>query len=61
MNCAQCNKGFTCGCQKTKAENGRIVHKTCLKDYNTVNGIKILVATDNLTKQVQKAKQNLNK
>jgi hypothetical protein len=33
MNCKQCNKGFTCGCQKTKASDGSTVHKTCLKEY----------------------------
>ncbi len=33
MNCKECNKGFTCGCQKTKASDGTIVHKTCLKTY----------------------------
>jgi hypothetical protein len=33
MNCKHCNKGFTCGCQKTKASDGTIVHKTCLKEY----------------------------
>jgi len=31
--CKHCNKSFSCGCQKTKASNGVIVHKTCLKQY----------------------------
>jgi hypothetical protein len=33
MNCKQCNKGFSCGCQKTTAPDGSVVHKTCLTDY----------------------------
>lgn len=33
MNCVKCNKSFSCGCQKTKASNGAIVHKTCLTEY----------------------------
>ena len=33
MNCKQCNKSFSCGCQKTKAFDGSIVHKTCVKAY----------------------------
>jgi hypothetical protein len=33
MICKKCNKAFTCGCQKTKAADGSIVHKTCLKEY----------------------------
>jgi hypothetical protein len=61
MNCAKCNKGFTCGCQKTKAADGKIVHKTCLKDYNTANGGVVYGSTDSFTRQVQKAKENLNK
>ena len=60
MNCAKCNKGFTCGCQKTKAADGKIVHKTCLKDYNTANGGVVYGSTDSFTRQVQKAKENLN-
>ena len=60
MNCAKCNKGFTCGCQKTKAADGKIVHKTCLKDYNTANGGIVYGSTDSFTRQVQKAKENLN-
>ncbi len=61
MKCTHCNKGFSCGCQKTKGANGRIVHKACLKEYNAVNGVKVSKATDNLTRQVQRAKQNLNR
>tara|TARA_R110000851_G_scaffold96345_8_gene209128 strand:+ start:6065 stop:6250 length:186 start_codon:yes stop_codon:yes gene_type:complete len=61
MNCTHCNKGFSCGCQKTKAANGRIVHKGCLKEYNAANGVKVSKATDSLTRQVQRAKQNLNR
>ncbi len=35
MACKNCNKGFSCGCQKTKANDGSTVHKTCLKAYNS--------------------------
>lgn len=33
MNCKECNQNFTCGCQKTTASDGSVVHKTCLTDY----------------------------
>lgn len=32
MNCKYCNKGFSCGCQKTTI-NGVLLHKTCVKNY----------------------------
>jgi len=35
MKCARCNKSFTCGCQKTKAPDGSIVHKSCLRKTST--------------------------
>tara|TARA_B100000963_G_C22515448_1_gene620430 strand:+ start:167 stop:355 length:189 start_codon:yes stop_codon:yes gene_type:complete len=35
--CKQCNKGFSCGCQKTKAKDGSIVHKSCLTAYENKN------------------------
>ena len=28
-NCAQCNKVFTCGCQKAQLSNGTVVCKQC--------------------------------
>jgi hypothetical protein len=31
--CTHCNKPFSCGCQKTKATDGQIVHKTCRGEY----------------------------
>jgi hypothetical protein len=34
MNCVQCNKPFTCGCQKHLVGNGVIIHKTCINEYN---------------------------
>ena len=34
MNCIQCNKPFTCGCQKHSVGNGVTIHKTCANDYN---------------------------
>ena len=57
MNCAQCNKGFTCGCQKTKATDGKTVHKTCLTAYNN----KSSNTSNPLTKTLNLAKQNLAK
>jgi len=57
MNCAQCNKGFTCGCQKTKAADGKTVHKTCLTTYSN----KSSNISNPLTKTLNLAKQNLSK
>ena len=36
VNCAYCNGRFTCGCQKTKDEDGRTVHKNCVNKANTI-------------------------
>ena len=36
VNCAYCNGKFTCGCQKTKDEDGRTVHKNCVNKANTI-------------------------
>lgn len=33
MNCANCNKPFTCGCQKRTASNGIVVCSTCIAAY----------------------------
>jgi len=57
MKCAHCSKGFSCGCQKTKAANGVTVHKTCVSEYNS----KINVSKNNLTKTLNKAKSNLKR
>ena len=38
MNCVHCGKKFTCGCQKAKAADGKVVHKTCVATYNAKNG-----------------------
>lgn len=57
MKCASCNKGFSCGCQKTKAKDGKTVHKSCLTNYNS----KINVSTNKLTNTINKAKANLIK
>ena len=27
--CTHCGKAFSCGCQKTKDKNGKLVHKKC--------------------------------
>tara|TARA_B100001939_G_scaffold170516_1_gene147032 strand:- start:194 stop:367 length:174 start_codon:yes stop_codon:yes gene_type:complete len=57
MKCANCNKGFSCGCQKTKARDGSTVHKSCLTIYNG----KTNVSTNKLTNTINKAKANLLK
>jgi hypothetical protein len=55
MNCPSCNKGFSCGCQKTKAKDGKTVHKTCLTEYNS----KINTSSNSLTNTLSIAKSNL--
>jgi hypothetical protein len=57
MNCAHCNKGFTCGCQKTKAADNKTVHKTCLTVYNTKANVK----SDPLTEKLNMARLNLSR
>ncbi len=54
MKCVHCGKGFSCGCQKAKAKDGKTVHKSCLTAYNgTVN-----VSTNKLTRTLERAKRN---
>ena len=36
VNCNYCNGRFTCGCQKTKDEDGNTVHKNCVNKANTI-------------------------
>ena len=57
MNCVNCNKGFTCGCQKTKAKDGKTVHKACLTAYNGKFNLK----SDPLTKKLNMAKANITR
>jgi hypothetical protein len=33
-NCSFCGKVFTCGCQKTRDDAGRTVHKNCVNNAN---------------------------
>ncbi len=33
MNCVNCNKGFSCGCQKMTVD-GVTIHKTCQNEWN---------------------------
>jgi len=61
MKCAHCKKGFTCGCQKTKAPDGATVHKTCLSLYKAKNKIVTVNKGSNLTRTIEKAKQNLSR
>jgi hypothetical protein len=36
VNCAFCGGRFTCGCQKTKDDAGRTVHKNCVNEANVL-------------------------
>lgn len=33
MSCANCNKVFTCGCQKTFDDQGVAICKTCVSEW----------------------------
>lgn len=60
MTCKHCNRGFTCGCQKTKANDGNTVHKTCVKVYNgtTPNTKKHYPpVADNLTRKINASRR----
>ena len=37
MSCIQCNKPFTCGCQKHPVGDGKNIHKTCATEYNKLH------------------------
>jgi hypothetical protein len=56
MACKECSKGFSCGCQKAKAKDGSIVHKTCLTTYNNKIGAS---NSDPLTKKLNNARNNI--
>ena len=58
MKCSYCNKGFSCGCQKTRAANGKTVHKQCLGRYNMSTKNKP-VNSDSLTSSINKARSNI--
>jgi hypothetical protein len=53
MACIHCKKGFSCGCQKTKAGDGSTVHKACLATYNAKLK-KSNVSKDKITKLLDK-------
>ena len=57
MKCAHCSKGFSCGCQKTKAKDGKTIHKSCVSAYNSG----ISVPADKLTRTLERAKRQLRK
>lgn len=62
MTCKNCNKAFTCGCQKRKAADGSNVHATCLTEYNNKIGNNPVAAPkDNFTRTFQRASRNLKK
>jgi len=52
MNCSHCSKPFTCGCQKHVVNNGVIVHKTCLTEYNSSSNVKAPPKQSNLELQL---------
>jgi len=60
MTCKQCNKGFTCGCQKTTANDGSVVHKTCLTQYQAKIS-NVYPKTDSLTDKINTAYTNITK
>jgi len=59
MTCKNCNKAFTCGCQKAKAADGSNVHKTCLSEYNNKIGGNV-TPSNSLTKTIQQARRKTN-
>lgn len=59
MSCKHCKKGFSCGCQKTKATDGSVVHKSCLTNYNN-SLTKTASVRDPLTKQLTQAANNIS-
>jgi hypothetical protein len=54
MNCSQCNKPFTCGCQKHSVGNGVIIHKTCVNAYNNAKGLAAQPEPSNLNLELAK-------
>lgn len=55
MKCPNCNRTLTCGCQKAKAQNGKIVCNSCVASYN--NALKGKARTSNITNLVVTAKR----
>jgi hypothetical protein len=54
--CAHCGGGFSCGCQKMRAQDGQIIHKSCKTAYEnkTKN-----VNQDTLSQQINNAQNNI--
>jgi hypothetical protein len=61
MNCVQCNKPFTCGCQKHSVGNGVNIHKTCANDYNNSQAAQPAVKDLNLEIARQKIQDLRNR
>lgn len=38
MNCPNCNKPLTCGCQKRSAANGKVCCSSCISSCNAAAG-----------------------
>ena len=62
MNCKYCHKGFSCGCQKATANDGSVVHKTCLTEYqNKIRTSQPGHKSDELTEKIKTAYSNITK
>jgi hypothetical protein len=60
MNCAQCSKPFTCGCQKHTTATGVVIHKTCINSFNNIQGTPTITKPNNLNLElVQQQIKNL--
>jgi hypothetical protein len=60
-NCKYCGKGFSCGCQKTTASDGAIVHKTCKEKYEKNDFQPANTTSSGLTQLINKAQNNINR
>ncbi len=58
MNCANCNKGFSCGCQKMSV-NGVTIHKTCQNEWKNKNPSSNMVSQTNNNLSLELAKEQI--
>ena len=56
--CAHCGKGFTCGCQKLRASDGQIIHKSCSAAYES-KPKNVVHKQDVLTQKLNQAQNNI--
>jgi hypothetical protein len=60
MSCKYCNKAIVCGCQRATANDGSVVHKSCLTDYQkTLSNVH--TKSDSLTEKLNTANLNITK